>query len=223
MKRFTILLLSFVGIMMSGCLVTSLHPFYKTNDKIFDRDLIGNWIDSDSSIWIIEPNKKSKEFMGPEFLDSTYLITYYEDEDAASYLKGTLFVLNGKKYVDFFPDDEGHFTTDMSEMHHIPVHTLARIASSKDSIMFFWFGEDWLNALFDGNRVRVEHETIDHGDYESRVLTADTDDLQKFVKKYMETESIQQQFDFAYANNVEADEHVFLKLYPYEGPVKHSK
>jgi hypothetical protein len=221
MKRKAILFVILIGLMMSGCLVSSLHPFYKMKDKIFDEALIGNWLDTDSAVWIIQPNKTTDAFMAPERIDSTYSIKYYEDKDALSYLQATLFVLNGQKYVDFYPDpDEEHCDSEMTSIHHIPVHTLARMQFNKDTMMFFWFGEEWLNELFENNRVRIDHETISiDSDYHSNILTAETDDLQKFILKYMNDKKTTQDIENAFTLNKEAEEHVFLKLFPYDGPI----
>ena len=71
----------------------------------------------------------------------------------------------------------------MTSYHHVPVHTLARVQYCKDSILIYWYGDEWLNELFEQNRIRIKHETIESADYERQLLTADTDELQKFIKK----------------------------------------
>ena len=222
MKRSALLLVFMAALTMSGCLVSSLHPFYKMKDKIFDKTLIGTWIEEgDSSFWVIEENEISTGFMNPSRPDSTYKIKYYQ-EDGISILKGTLFVLDGKNYVDFFPDpEEEHCTPEMTAYHHIPVHTLARLKITPDSLMFFWYGEEWLNELFENNRVRIAHETIEvSSDYTTNVLTASTSDLQKFIRKYMNDPSVTELIDKAFNNDIDdVDEHAFLKLYPYDGPI----
>ena len=172
---------------MSGCLVASLHPFYKEKDKIYEESLEGAWIDEDSCIWNIEPHIASAGFMsGKTYHDSSYVISFFEEEEGApSILRGTLFNLDGIDYVDFFPDpNEDHHTADLTAWHHVPVHTLARVQYNSDSILLYWFAEEWLTELFEQNRIRIKHETIDFLDYERQLLTASTDELQKFIKKY---------------------------------------
>lgn len=227
MKRYAILLVTIAGLTLSGCLVSSLHPFYKMKDKVFDRALVGNWIDTDSSLWVIRANTMSEGFMSnkPDRPDSTYSITYYESKDAVTYLQGTLFILNGQRYVDFFPSpDADHCSSDMTSFHHVPVHTLARMQFKKDTVMFFWFGEEWLSDLFENNRIRINHETVNaNADYERHILTAETDDLQKFILKYMNDEKTTSEIESAFASGEETDAHVFLKLFPYDGPVPETK
>lgn len=220
MKNQAVIIVSVITLFLSSCLVTSLHRFFTPEDKIFKPELIGNWIDSDEGIWVIRENTYLKNQNGPRVSDSTYTIKYYEEENSISYLSGTLFMLNGKTYVDFFPDpDEDHFTADMSNYHHIPVHTLARFHSNKDSLMFFWFGEEWLSDLFEENRIRIDHEIVDNGQYDSNLLTAETEDLQKFIKKYMDNKIIEDEIEKAFTLDEEADGHAYLKLYPYDGEI----
>ena len=65
---------------------------------------MGTWVDGDSCIWTIHPNMKSEGFMEPEKHDSSYVITYFEDENKKAILQGTLFQLNNVDYVDFLPE-----------------------------------------------------------------------------------------------------------------------
>jgi hypothetical protein len=223
MKRFIVFTIVLTLIFMSGCLVSSLHPFYKTTDKYFDSAMVGSWIDGDSCIWTIVENRYSRSFMGPEKSDSTYQITYYEEDSSKAVLKGTLFQLNRVSYVDFIPDpNEDHCYSDMTSFHLIPVHTLARVQYNKDSILMYWYGDEWLNELFEQNRIRIKHETIDATDYDRHVLTASTDELQKFIKKYANDPKTVQEIEQIFAKGTTDDQEeygVFLKLKPYHGPL----
>lgn len=222
MKKAIISVIILGMLFISSCLVSSLHPFYKQKDKIFDSTMVGYWIDVDSCIWTILPNMVSPGFMEPAVHDSSYAITYYEDE-TISMLTGTLFRLNNVDYVDFTPDpNEDHATSDMTAFHHVPVHTLARVQYSKDSILLYWYGDEWLNELIEQNRIRIKHETIPGFDYDRNVLTAPTDELQKFIKKYandpITSDEIEQIFARGYTDGQE-ELGVFLKLKPYDGPL----
>ena len=208
---------------MSSCLVSSLHPFYKEKDKKFDTSMVGYWMDEDSCIWTILPNMISDGFMEPEKHDSSYTITYYEDENKKSILTTTLFQINGVDYVDFTPDpNEDHSTSDMTAFHHVPVHTLARVQYCKDSILLYWYGDEWLNELFEQNRIRIKHETVTGFAYDRQLLTASTDELQKFIRKYANdpktNEEIEQIFAHGYTDGQE-EYGVFLKLKSYHGPL----
>ena len=227
MRRSKLIILILALTAMSSCLVSSLHPFYKEKDKKFDTNMVGNWIDGDSCIWTIHPNMVSEGFMEPEVHDSSYTITYYEDENTKSILTTTLFQLNGVDYVDFTPDpNEDHSTSDMTAFHHVPVHTLARVQYCKDSILLYWYGDIWLSELFEQNRIRIKHETVEGFEYDRQLLTASTDELQKFIKKYANdpktSEEIEQIFAHGYTDGQE-EYGIFLKLKPYKGPLPEEK
>jgi hypothetical protein len=227
MKHSKVIVLILALTAMSSCLVSSLHPFFKEKDKYFDTSMVGYWMDQDSCIWTIFPNMVSGGFMEPEEHDSSYVITYYEDDLKYAVLTATLFQLNDVDYVDFIPaPDENHCTSDMTAYHHVPVHTLARVKYSKDSILLYWYGEEWLNELFEQNRIRIQHETIPGFDDDRHLLTAETDELQKFIRKYANdpktSEEIEQIFARGY-NDSDEEMGVFLKLKPYKGPLPKKK
>ena len=90
MKRSFVIITIMVLASMTGCLVSSLHPFFKEKDKIYDPILTGTWIDGDSCIWTIELDRFLESVPGLETNDSTYNITFYEDRDSPSELMGTL-------------------------------------------------------------------------------------------------------------------------------------
>lgn len=231
MKKALVSLTILTMLAMSSCLVSSLHPFFKSKDKVYDPAMLGSWIDGDSCIWTIEKNMISEEFMGPERADSTYRITYYEEEGMIGMFTGTLFRLKGNLYVDFYPDpNEDHHLSDFTSMHHFPTHTLARIGLDSEGIMLYWYGEEWLTDLFEQNRIRIKHETIEIGaDFTRHVLTAPTDDLQKFITKYANSPKIGIDVDEIFARGVTSsdddweDTGAFLKLKPYDGPLPNNK
>ena len=228
MRRSKLIILILALTAMSSCLVSSLHPFFKPKDKIYDPVMNGYWMDGDSSIWTIQPNMRFSGFMQPEVHDSSYTITYYEEEEnTKSILTTTLFQLNGVDYVDFTPDpNEDHSTSDMTAFHHVPVHTLARVQYCRDSILLYWYGDIWLSELFEQNRIRIKHETVEGFEYDRQLLTASTDELQKFIKKYANdpktSEEIEQIFAHGYTDGQE-EYGIFLKLKPYHGPLPEGK
>lgn len=225
LNRIVALVVIISGILMTGCLVSSIHPFFKTEDVIYNADLLGNWMDGDSSIWTIQRNTYTESFMGEEKDDNSYKMVYYEDGNGKSVLRGTLFQLKGVQYIDFYPDPdyEGHWESDMTSFHMLPTHTLARVQFNSDSILIYWYGEDWLNDLLEQNRVKIAHETVQITSYTSRsVLTASTDELQKFIVKYANdpriVDEIEEIFARGYTNDQD-DYGAFLKLKPYSGEI----
>lgn len=214
---------------MSSCLVSSLHPFFRQKDKVFEPAMLGSWIDSDSCIWVIEKHMVIKEFMGPEYPDSTYRLTYYEDEGMLGLFIGTFFELKGIRYMDFYPDpSEDHCNSGLTGFHHFPTHTLARIQLDSDSIMLYWYGDEWLDELIKNNRIRIKHESVEmSADWTRHLLTAPTEDLQKFIIKYANNPktgiNVNKIFAQGYVDEDMEDAGAFLKLKPYLGPLPGEK
>jgi hypothetical protein len=89
---------------------------------------------------------------------------------------------------------------------------------NSDSILLYWFAEEWLTELFEQNRIRIKHETIEFPNYERHLLTATTDELQKFIKKYVNGPKMTEEVDKVFARGYTDDQDgygVFLKLKPY--------
>jgi hypothetical protein len=176
MKTHNIILIGILALAISGCFVKSLHPFFKESDVEFKDELLGTWLDEDSATWRINPYVFTKGFMQGDSTDNSYLVEMFDDTSK-----------DGKLYLDFAPI-RGDRYDEMIDIHMIPAHSIARIDFvSDDEVIIAWFNEDWLKGLFEENRVKIAHEVIStaEGNYTKEyVLTASTDELQKFIVKY---------------------------------------
>lgn len=187
MKTRKIILIGILATMMSGCLVKSLHPFYAESDVIYKPELTGKWLDDDSSKWVISRFTISKGLFKGDSLDNSYLVEMYEDTTRPSKFNVHLFSINGLLYLDFLPiRDKGE--QEFYDFHLVPAHSLARVRfDSNDRMTISWFNEEWLNKLFEENRVKISHEVIlsdETGYGKQYVLTASTSELKKFIVKY---------------------------------------
>lgn len=187
MKTRNVILIGILGLLLSSCLVKSLHPFFKESDVIYKPELLGTFLDQDSATWIIKQHVYSKGFMKGDTADNSYLVEMIDEDGVQSNFNVHMFALKGEHYLDFFPVSDDRFD-DLAGYHMVPVHSLARIEIvSHDELVITWFDEDWLSKLFEENRVKISHEVIQVGDYDETkeyVLTASTDELQKFIMKY---------------------------------------
>ena len=177
-------------ILLSGCLVKSLHPYYTNKDVIYNKELIGTWTDKDSSVWLIEQGYQNSGFMKSEIPDSSYAITYTNSEGSAKFV-AHLFQLDGHLYIDFFPS-EISCGNDLAGFHLIAAHSLAKVELTGGNIIIHWYNEQWLINLFNENKIKIAHERLPYEpgqtDPESMqiILSAQTDELQKFIRKYGE-------------------------------------
>jgi len=188
MKTKHIWLLLSLLILIPGCLVKSLHPFYTEKDLLFKQELIGTWTDPDSATWVISQHKR---FAGI-FKDDTPVKAYdisFTDKKGTSTFVVHLFTLDKQLFLDFYP---GYIETgtELGNFHFIPAHSLAKVQLDGGKIIIGWYNEEWLVTLFNQNRVRIAHERVPY-DQDDRnrdnfqvILTASTGELQKFISKY---------------------------------------
>jgi hypothetical protein len=183
MKRTIVLSITLVVVLLQGCIVRSLHPFYKSSDIVFRKELINTWRDQDGGTWTIKPvDDNGKNF--------AYELHYSAEGKLDAFFLAHLFTLGGEQYLDFLPIASDGETVAMFNLHLMPSHSIARLESiSESEIQIRWFNEKWLKSLFDQNRIKISHETIvetySRGDTDqSYVLTANTEELQKFILKY---------------------------------------
>jgi hypothetical protein len=188
MKARNFVLTGLMVLLMSGCFVKSLHPFYSENEIIYKKELVGDWTGADSSAWKIEQGKKSTGMFKPDRPDSSYLITYTDNKGTAVF-KVRLFKLGAHLFLDFYPE-EVESSNDLMASHLVPMHTVARVDLSANRLIIRWYNEEWLIGLFRQNKIRIAHEKIplesgkmDDNDFQV-ILTASTEDLQKFMLKY---------------------------------------
>ena len=180
MKPKNALLLIVVLIATQSCTIFSLNPLYHEDDLLEEPALLGAWQEDD----------EGKEFVSFEkYEGKRYIFRYMEKDgpekiDSVSFEAGLLKV--GEHYfLDLYP----YYEQESSESDYlfrgfIPTHSFLKIEWNKDDLDLYIFSYDRLQELFEQNRIRIRHQTFE--DY--IVITASTDELQKFIKKYADDE-----------------------------------
>jgi hypothetical protein len=182
MKKSIILSLVVVIVLLQGCIVKSIHPFFKERDVVFRKSLVGEWQDQDGSSWNIHQNK---------FKQNSYELHYSKKGRSVSLL-GHLFQLNGDLYLDMIPIEDNSEDMLVFDLHMVPTHSIAKVETLTDGeVELKWFNDEWLRAMFEQNKIKISHEIVLDDNQEKGakeegmyVLTASTDELQKFIIKY---------------------------------------
>ncbi len=171
-------LLTGLALALTGCVVTSVYPFYSEKDVAFEPALVGNWKKAD------QPDEHWKfERAG----GNGYRITS-ESGDKTNVFQGHVFKLQGQTFLDLT-------TTGWKEdiqPEPVPSHFLARIVQLTPTVKLSAMTYDWLKALLAKEPKALRHIVIETGekpDDRRLVLTADTADLQQFVVRHLKTES----------------------------------
>jgi hypothetical protein len=182
MKTRFFLLFAVAGVLFQGCIIKSIHPFFNEEDIIFKTELLDSWVDRDGGKWTIKPSKEKSNAYEMHFL--------HQGEKDVVFLVH-MFKLNGELYLDFLPySDDRPESLAIFDLHFIPTHSIAKIhVLNKEEVQIKWFNEEWLRSLFDQNRIKIAHETImdeaaKDKDDTIYLLTASTEELQKFIVKY---------------------------------------
>ncbi|HYH56237.1 MAG TPA: hypothetical protein VD772_06465, partial [Anseongella sp.] len=157
MKAKLVLVILLPVVLLSSCIVKSLHPFYTEGTVVFLPGLTGSWVDQDAGKWEIKQSRKKK---------NAYEIRLSTGAGSALFI-AHLFRLDTTLYLDFLPESDNAPTVDLFNLHLIPSHSLARIRLSGNSFAGIeWLNDEWLAELFARNRVRIKHEAVN--DYEDK-------------------------------------------------------
>mgnify|MGYP000737130347 CR=1 FL=1 len=192
--RNVILGLSFV--LLSSCVVKSLHPFYTKETISFDENFIGEWEDSKKGKWKIVPfakeilkgtsiEKLSKEdLIIYEEYKNGYYIKRTKNEKDVIYLANP-FKINNQTFLDFLPLGQESGIDGLLQDHLVYAHTLIKYdILPNGEISIKWFDEDKIQTLFKEKRIKIKHEVMGVVD-KKYLLTASSKELQSFLKKYI--------------------------------------
>jgi hypothetical protein len=183
-------------ILLTSCIVKSLHPFYTKETISFDQSFIGDWQDSKKGNWKVisfkeeitknnpvEKMKKEDLKIYKEYKKSYYILREYEDKEVI--FIATPFKINNQKFLDFFPLDHQDGVDNLLQSHSIYTHSLVKYDVQKNGkIEIRWLAEDKVQPLFKQKKIKIKHETIGILN-ENYLLTASPKELQKFIEKYM--------------------------------------
>lgn len=196
-------ILFFGLIILNSCIVKSLHPFYTVNSVYFEKRFIGKWEDTENVKWEILPFQevllKENNKTNPTELDEEqfeiynkykkgYVVYFKKDSTKSSFLV-VAFKIKNELFLDVTPVEDKEFDglkNDIYKMHLIGTHTLAKLDIINDNeIDIKWFSSEKLEELLEKDRIKIEHEKI--GFWKTLLLTASSEELEKFIKKYSDS------------------------------------
>lgn len=191
MKTKTFLSIIVLALLVSSCILSSLFPLYTEKDLRTDDRIVGKWLiieeDRQNDYWIIE--KVDTANLGGGFLGlsgiwseyktgKTYRLVAVQDSIQQEFALHLL-ELYGTEYLDFYPVNY-EVSHDFLGWHMVPVHNFAKVEIHKDQLVLHFFDPDFFIKLIEQNKIRISHVDLDG----RQLITAETDELQKFIKKY---------------------------------------
>lgn len=199
MKIKKLFLVAISCVLLSSCFVKSLHPFYTSKTIEYENRFIGEWEDENKGLWTILPFKEKfleeeKTPFAEMSTESQIIYEKYKDGYYVNYKKGGKesdylvmpFRLKDQLFLDFTPlFVDSSDLSSLTENHLIPTHSLVKADLHKDgSVSMKWLDESKLTSLFENNKIKIKHEKTGVAD-DGVLLTATSEELQKFIKKYM--------------------------------------
>jgi hypothetical protein len=174
--------------LMGGCVpVISLHPLYTKENVVFDKKLLGTWVDDPNepdSTWRFESvNNKSK----------AYRLVFADDEGLQGSFTVHLLKLKEQLFLDVYPsevpwemDDPNESQWPYNSMFLLPTHTFLKVDSVGSKLKMRLMLDSQLEKLLEEKPDAIAHVVI-----EGRpVLTASTKNLQAFALEYADTDKL---------------------------------
>ena len=172
MKKCLFVTLAAVAVVLAGCVVTSVCPFYTQKELGFEPALLGNWINEKNTDEVWRFQKSSAQ---------AYRFTLLE-EHKATVMEAHAFKLQGQLFLDVVSIEQ--------DIHVIPAHYLLKISQLRPLLRMSELDDEWLIGLLRKDPTLLRHHIVKTGDKpEDRriVLTANTPELQKFVITHLNT------------------------------------
>lgn len=198
MKTKIITLLALV-LLLNSCIVKSLHPFYTKNTISFEQRFIGNWEDNKKGKWeilsfkdellkdskVTKASELSKEDLAAYNQYKDGYIVNYTEKDKKSIFLAIPFIINNQLFIDFTPlDFDIEQLNDLASLHLLPTHSLVKFdIINDDMISIKWFDQSKISELLESNKIKIKYEKV--GIDDTYLLTASSEELEKFIAKYM--------------------------------------
>ena len=161
------------ALLLAGCL-PSLHPLYNDKTLIFKEELIGKWLGDDDVLW---------QFTRAG--DKEYELRIREDEKEVGRFSAHLIEIKGWMFLDLYPEDEQlKDLSDFYKMHILPVHTFMKVDQINPNLQLRMIDYDKVKKMLENDPNLIKHEVVDD---DRIVLTASTEELQKFVIEHVDT------------------------------------
>jgi hypothetical protein len=182
------LLFYMLAALLGGCVpVMSLRPLYTKENVVFDKKLLGTWVD--------EPNEAeiTWQFKSIDEPKNAYKLIFTGEDGMKGSFVAHLVKLQDRLFLDVYPSELPWEPQDPNKMEWpyntlflIPAHTFVKIDSVGPKLKMRLMLETQLKKLLDENPDAIAHVVIE----DRPVLTASTKELQAFVLKYADSDKV---------------------------------
>jgi hypothetical protein len=165
-----------LAVLLGGC-VLSLHPLYEESDLIFEKKLLGTWAKSGSrETWQFKQGKG----------DGFYKMTYTDDKGVKGSFDAGLGKINNIMFLNIFPQEPKLKQNDYYKFHILRAHSFIRIEQIEPTLVMRVMNPDKTKEILKSDPNLIKYEIVQ----DRIVLTASTEELQKFMKAHANDEGL---------------------------------
>jgi hypothetical protein len=174
--------LACAALFFAGCVVQCLHPLFTEKDFVTVPGLAGTWAQmedgKEQGLWTFEPD------------DRQYKLTHTDEKGRKATFKVAAGRLGTNVFLNTLLEDPmpGREMNDLVEVHLVLVHTFVKLRQTDAGLTLVAMNLEWLGKLLEENPKAVAHTLRSTGSIKIPLLTASTEELQKFVARYAEDE-----------------------------------
>ncbi len=191
MKLPHLLLFGLILTTLTGCLLT-FHPIYTETDILYEQSLVGNYRstkEQQAPLLIIQQLAATPAALPAKvkaISNKGYLLRYTNEQgNNISEYAAFLVKLGGNTYIDLFPLRGRFGNNEFFEAFSIPMHAIYKLdRASAGMIHLLPMDQDFIQKLIDQRRLRIKYEQTGIGQQNIKIITAPTEQLQDFIKKY---------------------------------------
>jgi hypothetical protein len=171
--------LGLVSLLFLAACIPSVNPLYTQETIVFRPELLGVWKEKPES-------EESWNFTKAENNAYTLVI---QEKDSSSPLEGYLVKLGDTLFLDLFPTEDVLEKSKIGAMYRsalIPGHLIVKVTLGK-TLQLQMLNPDRFTEFLGREPKALAHALPDK---ERVVITASTDELQKFFKKHADTRTL---------------------------------
>ena len=165
-----------VAAVLTGCITTSIYPFYSDKDVVSEPGLDGQWTKVDEA-------KEQWKFVAK---GNGYQLTF-TDGEKTNRVAVHCFRVGGELFLDLFNPEP---TCDVMPPP-VPSHLLLRVFGVTPTLRMSSMNYDWLEKLLQKQPEAIQHLMIkspDDAADQQVILTARTPELQRFILHHLKTD-----------------------------------
>jgi hypothetical protein len=157
---------------LGGCYVQSLQPLFSDRTTIFDPSLLGTWVaeEDDEFVFTLEDTSRG-----------VYRLIS-DESGATARFQAVLTDFDGVRFIDIFPEEPNN-DNGFYRDHLMRVHSILKVERMADTLSVADFDAEWLSTMAAEKKLSIPHVSLDG----AVLLTASTEELQKFVRTYART------------------------------------